>query len=61
VFTNKRREFLSGLVANLGQLMIGAGALEQVFGRSPKWTRIIFVSIIALILLGIAFLIHPEE
>jgi len=59
--TNPKRKFLANLVADLGKLAIGAGAVSQIFSASPDWFKITRTVAGSLILFVLAFSIHPSQ
>ncbi len=56
-----RCKFLADLIADLGKIFIGAGAIKQVFSEVPDWIEISIALIISLALFIIAFFIHPKN
>ncbi len=58
--TNPKRKFLANLVADLGKLAIGAGAVSQIFSAAPDWFIVARTVAGSLILFVIAFSIYPS-
>ena len=56
-----KRKFLAGLVADLGKVLIGTGAITQIFSKSPNWFVIFIVSTVAIIVFIVAFFVYPKE
>jgi len=58
---NQKRIFLASIIADLGKILVGGGALKEIFSEKHNWLEIILVSLIAIVLFIIAYKVYPDN
>lgn len=58
---NTKRKFLAGLVADAGKILLGIGAITQIYSKKPDWFMAFIGLAISTVMFISAFFIHPRE